>query len=58
MTSSGAQSLPTAAGIAADATSHDEDLDENTRDSEDGTPVGHADAEADKRRAEAETEWD
>jgi hypothetical protein len=58
MTSSGSQSLPTAAGMAADAISSDEDPDEATRDSEDGVPVGRADAEADKRRAEAETERD
>jgi hypothetical protein len=58
MSSPGSQSsLPAAAGIAADATSPDEDLDE-ARDSEDGVPVGRADAEADKRRAEADAEED
>jgi hypothetical protein len=45
--------LPAAAAAAADATSPDEELQETTHDS-DGVPVGRADAEADRRRAEAD----
>jgi hypothetical protein len=54
MTGPASQSgLPGAAAAAAAATDADDELRETTRDS-DGVPVGQADAEADRRRAESE----
>jgi hypothetical protein len=50
-------SVPAGAATAADATADDQDLGSASHDA-DGVPVGQADVEADKRRAEEDAEQD